>query len=369
MTEYDYSEEALQAYLATQDRISRWAKKTHEVQQADPETPRTPALSEAPLPRHGDERGGKRGKSLRDRTRSSGDGSRDRRRHREREVSPPPPLPVPPRGIKLGRSHSGGPLPRPRTAPPPRDMDPYAGIYSAPRHSRREMYHGPPTNPPSPTHHAPLHGVHTHTHHAPNAIRHRRSNSLPQPAVPPMHQHAPPSPQLYDPLQPTSYTFALPPAFGPVPRPGPVPIRPGAPVRTNSNPTPMQHPIHVHAHSHSHPPHIMAPQPRPIYATTAAIASQIPPIRSQHQHQHSVPPIRPIRYEGQPPGAYGSASAPHLPPPAPRAATPISSRLGGGSSRRLAASAAPGPPMPMPMPKEPSWLKRVFGFRIGRRGS
>ncbi|KAJ7073045.1 hypothetical protein C8F01DRAFT_1076846 [Mycena amicta] len=356
MTEYDYSEEALTAYLATQDRISRWADTTHRVPQADPETPRTPALSEAALPR----REMRDSRSSRKRAKSSGgDGSRGRssgsRRHRE--VTPPPPLPAPPRGIKLGRSHSGGPPPRPRTAPPPKDTAVYIpaqhAIYAAPRHPQAHyqpppLYNGSPPSPPHPHGHHPI----------PIPIKHRRSNSLPQP---PMQPHFDP---LFDPLQPTSYSFSVPPGFGPVARPGTngMPVRdyeyeyerererPSPPVRTNSNPMPYN----GHGHGHGHP-HAQ----RPMYAATPAP----PPLR--------VPPPQ-TRPSAQPLGyPTASMSAPHLhlaphphaspPPPGPSRLGPGSGNvLNGGrnasSSRRLAAGPAP---MPMPMPmKEPSWLKR-----------
>ncbi|KAF7288395.1 hypothetical protein HMN09_01391900 [Mycena chlorophos] len=405
MTEYDYSEEAIQAYLATQDRISRWADTTHRVPQADPETPRTPAPSDAPLPRHS-----RKSQSVRDRTRSTGDGSRERdrergRRRREREVTPPPPMPMPPRGVKLGRSHSGGPPPvRARTAPP-RELEGYNGIYAAPpapattqatrhhhnRHASQQtqpgphpLYLGVPSGPPSPTHRDYPH---------PGPVKHRRSNSLPQSHAAPMHHthHAPPVP--IDPLQPQSYSFAVPPTFGPVARPNAngFPVRPGVPLRTNSNPV---NPAYLReGPNHGHPG-IVAPQPRHAAPAVSPLRGggqgHIHPSQQQHAphpHPHAQPPPP----SAPPAYAHGSASAPHLPhapqphahahahphpspgPPPPhlhpRAATP-GAGIGGGLGSRSRLAPVPSVPMSVPMPtaKEPSWLKRVFGFRVGLNG-
>lgn len=53
MTEYDYSPEAMDRFLATQDRIARWVDKTKQQPPANPFTPQTPAPhAPQPLPFH-----------------------------------------------------------------------------------------------------------------------------------------------------------------------------------------------------------------------------------------------------------------------------------------------------------------------------
>lgn len=50
MTEYDYSPEAFEKYLATQSRIARWVDKTNQHQPRNPFTAATPTVPDVPLP-------------------------------------------------------------------------------------------------------------------------------------------------------------------------------------------------------------------------------------------------------------------------------------------------------------------------------
>lgn len=58
MTEYDYSEEAYEKYLATQQRIARWVDETHRCKLVGPDVPPTPLVDDTnvPLPHHRERR-------------------------------------------------------------------------------------------------------------------------------------------------------------------------------------------------------------------------------------------------------------------------------------------------------------------------
>lgn len=116
MTEYDYSPEAYERFMATQNRIAKWVDTTQQHQPRNPFTPSTPAppTFHQPLPRH-------IRSSSRHRDDNRSHHSRDsRHRDRDRDLSP-----------SASGSGRHGP-PRPRTAPPREDI--YGQQY--PQHSK-----------------------------------------------------------------------------------------------------------------------------------------------------------------------------------------------------------------------------------------
>ena len=87
MTEYDYSPEAYEAYLATQAKISRWVDKTNRLfpHLGNPFTPATPAVQDSDLPTDLQKDMHRSSNKDRDRDRRPGrDGSRDKRTEQDR---------------------------------------------------------------------------------------------------------------------------------------------------------------------------------------------------------------------------------------------------------------------------------------------
>lgn len=137
MTEYDYSPEAVDAFLRKQQQIARWVDKTNSKPWRDPYTPATPA---APRDRtlHDDdgEPHRRRTSERRDRPR---DPSRSWSRDRERERDRPRDIPRDPPDRRSSKPHSkrhrsashsvpGVPRPDPQrsyTVPPPLPLPPF----------------------------------------------------------------------------------------------------------------------------------------------------------------------------------------------------------------------------------------------------
>ena len=201
MTEYDYSLEAYERHLATQEKIARWVDQTLEQSPCDPFAPSVPSersttqITQTPLPAfhatpHGD---------------ISPTYYSNSRMHEhsqwhspsQRSSTPSTPLIMPQARPLLGRSFTnpapsaGQPLPYPPypspTAPPSRVPSPYSS-----RHSSRHQ-------PPSPMPHRSssqnsFRSVHSHSHshsHANPVIQQQHvgntypyfAPSLPQPLI------------------------------------------------------------------------------------------------------------------------------------------------------------------------------------------
>ncbi|KJA20268.1 hypothetical protein HYPSUDRAFT_826521 [Hypholoma sublateritium FD-334 SS-4] len=137
MTEYDYSPEAVDAYLRKQQQIARWVDKTNSKPWRDPYTPATPA---APRDRTLDddaEPHRRRPSDRRDRPRDPARSwSRDRERDRPRELprDPPDRRSSKPHKRHRSASHSVPGVPRPDpqrsyTVPPPLPLPPFPATY------------------------------------------------------------------------------------------------------------------------------------------------------------------------------------------------------------------------------------------------
>ncbi|KAJ6450435.1 hypothetical protein C8R47DRAFT_323186 [Mycena vitilis] len=109
MTEYDYSPDAYERFLARQREVRGWSEGVSACAQVDPlNTPPTPLPGPAALPRSKSSSKHRARSTERDRDRD-----RDKSESRRHRRSPPPPLPL-----------DRGPVPvqRPRTAPPRGDV-------------------------------------------------------------------------------------------------------------------------------------------------------------------------------------------------------------------------------------------------------
>lgn len=165
MTEYDYSPEAYERYMAKQHSIANWVSKTNSYPPANPFVPTTPAVQAKSLQR--------------DMTRSSGHSSHhsrsksakyDDRRDRDRDVKP--------RDRDWDRQHYSD---RPSNSSPTAPYLPPSNSHSRPSHSRRSSNQTTRT-PPSSRHHASA-----SVSHLPPSNRDRpaASRSQTQIAIPP----------------------------------------------------------------------------------------------------------------------------------------------------------------------------------------
>ncbi|KAG9224113.1 hypothetical protein CCMSSC00406_0006781 [Pleurotus cornucopiae] len=165
MTEYDYSPEAYERYMAKQHSIANWVSKTNSYPPANPFVPTTPAVQAKSLQR--------------DMTRSSGHSSHhsrsksakyDDRRDRDRDVKP--------RDRDWDRQYYSD---RPSNSSPTAPYLPPSNSHSRPSHSRRSSNQTTRT-PPSSRHHASA-----SVSHLPPSNRDRpaASRSQTQIAIPP----------------------------------------------------------------------------------------------------------------------------------------------------------------------------------------
>ena len=154
MTEYDYSPEAYERHMATQNRIARWVDTTQQYPQQNPFTPATPAPTTVhhPLPRSGrrDDRSHHTGRDSRRRSPSASGSGR---------AHPPRPRTAPPREDVYGQQHaqhskhlmSQYPLPQQVYTPKPARKSSHSSSHHSsstrPSALRSQTYMAPPPQP------------------------------------------------------------------------------------------------------------------------------------------------------------------------------------------------------------------------------
>ena len=158
MTEYDYSPEAYERYLATQNRIARWVDGTLSVNPRNPFTPATPAGQPLVIPREleeydDDERRSSRHRSPPRHHREHREHREHRRGDRDREQEDREYRHPSSRTRHRSPPHSGNPRAthtRSQTLPPPVVAYPSGNRVRSPaRHSRRSSRSSETTRPRS----------------------------------------------------------------------------------------------------------------------------------------------------------------------------------------------------------------------------